>query len=254
MIKFFRHIRKKLLSENKFSKYFIYALGEILLVVIGILIALQINNWNQQEQTKEKELKYLSLIKKEMEGNLQSIQLEKGFLLEFLGSLSQLLDVYAKPDTTITNKELSEILVPILSRDMDFYFKTGTLNEVIATGNLKNITNDSIRTILSSISGNLERLRAQETRVNTYISKGSSFLEKHGSVKQIVFDIGINKEYGIPDSPEEISNLSLLKSDEFENVMVYCSLTGGSLNKEYYTVFEDEIHTLIALINKELER
>jgi len=48
MIKFFRKIRQNLLSEGKTGKYFKYAIGEIILVVIGILIALQINNWNQQ--------------------------------------------------------------------------------------------------------------------------------------------------------------------------------------------------------------
>ncbi|MDC6391119.1 DUF6090 family protein [Maribacter sp. PR1] len=47
MIKFFRSIRQKMLTENKFSKYLLYAIGEIVLVVIGILIALQINNWNE---------------------------------------------------------------------------------------------------------------------------------------------------------------------------------------------------------------
>ena len=58
MIKFFRRIRQQLLTENRFSKYFLYALGEIFLVVIGILIALQINNWNQykKERAKEKEV------------------------------------------------------------------------------------------------------------------------------------------------------------------------------------------------------
>ena len=50
MIKFFRKIRQKLLSENKFSKYLIYAIGEIILVVIGILIALQFNNYNEQRK------------------------------------------------------------------------------------------------------------------------------------------------------------------------------------------------------------
>lgn len=50
MIKFFRHIRQPLLSENKFSKYLLYAIGEIVLVVIGIPIALQINNWNEQRK------------------------------------------------------------------------------------------------------------------------------------------------------------------------------------------------------------
>ena len=48
MIRFFRKIRIKLLPENKLAKYFIYALGEVLITVIGIMIAIQINNWNQQ--------------------------------------------------------------------------------------------------------------------------------------------------------------------------------------------------------------
>jgi len=47
MIKFFRHIRQKLVKENKFSKYALYAIGEIILVVVGILIALSINNTNE---------------------------------------------------------------------------------------------------------------------------------------------------------------------------------------------------------------
>ena len=60
MIKFFRKIRQKLLSENKFSKYLIYAIGEILLVVIGILIALQINNWNEHRKESNLELEMLN--------------------------------------------------------------------------------------------------------------------------------------------------------------------------------------------------
>jgi hypothetical protein len=54
MIKFFRKIRQRLLTENKFSKYLIYAIGEIVLVVIGILIALSINNWNEHKKTESK--------------------------------------------------------------------------------------------------------------------------------------------------------------------------------------------------------
>ena len=62
MIKFFRKIRQQLLNENlsagqagKFSKYLIYAIGDIVLVVIGILIALQINNWNEDNIKFRKE-------------------------------------------------------------------------------------------------------------------------------------------------------------------------------------------------------
>jgi len=56
MIKFFRKIRKKMLIENKFSKYLLYAIGEIVLVVIGILIALQINNWNAKQKIEKEEI------------------------------------------------------------------------------------------------------------------------------------------------------------------------------------------------------
>ena len=56
MIKFFRKTRQKLLQENRFSKYMLYAIGEIILVVIGILIALQVNNWN--EERKETSLEF----------------------------------------------------------------------------------------------------------------------------------------------------------------------------------------------------
>jgi len=46
MLRFFRTLRQRLLTENKFSRYLLYAVGEILLVMIGILLALQVNNWN----------------------------------------------------------------------------------------------------------------------------------------------------------------------------------------------------------------
>lgn len=57
MIKFFRHIRQNVIMENKTSKYFKYAIGEIVLVVIGILIALQINTWNEGRKARANEVK-----------------------------------------------------------------------------------------------------------------------------------------------------------------------------------------------------
>ena len=69
MIKFFRKIRQNLLMENKTGKYFKYAIGEIILVVIGILIALQINNWNESRKEKKQELKQLKALKLEFEKN-----------------------------------------------------------------------------------------------------------------------------------------------------------------------------------------
>ena len=71
MIKFFRKIRHNLLSENKTGKYFKYAIGEIILVVIGILIALQINNWNQDRINDKKEVETLKALKNDVKTNYE---------------------------------------------------------------------------------------------------------------------------------------------------------------------------------------
>jgi uncharacterized membrane protein YgaE (UPF0421/DUF939 family) len=67
MIKFFRKIRQKLLQENNIGRYLKYAIGEILLVVIGILIALQVNNWNEQRKDKIKSYSYLLRLNEDLD-------------------------------------------------------------------------------------------------------------------------------------------------------------------------------------------
>lgn len=73
MIKLFRKIRQKLLSESKFSKYLLYAIGEIILVVIGILIALQINTWNENNKRKKKEQVLLHELKDNLKSDLRDL-------------------------------------------------------------------------------------------------------------------------------------------------------------------------------------
>lgn len=77
MIKFFRKIRQNLLMENKTGKYFKYAIGEIVLVVIGILIALQINNWNEQVKKDKKIATVFETVKKDL---LSDINEANGFI------------------------------------------------------------------------------------------------------------------------------------------------------------------------------
>tara|TARA_R110002073_G_scaffold108336_3_gene243419 strand:+ start:87084 stop:87839 length:756 start_codon:yes stop_codon:yes gene_type:complete len=74
MIKFFRHIRKSLLMENKTSKYFKYAIGEIVLVVIGILIALQINNANDTRKEKKVLHQYLAKISNNLDKDIKNLK------------------------------------------------------------------------------------------------------------------------------------------------------------------------------------
>lgn len=74
MIKFFRQIRYKLMEQNKISRYLKYAMGEIILVVFGILIALTINNWNERRQTRQAELNYAASIKNDLKSDQENIQ------------------------------------------------------------------------------------------------------------------------------------------------------------------------------------
>lgn len=73
MIKFFRKIRKNLLVENKTKKYIQYAIGEIILVVIGILIALQVNNWNEESLLNQKATTFLKNLKNDLENDYQQV-------------------------------------------------------------------------------------------------------------------------------------------------------------------------------------
>ena len=70
MIKFFRHIRKSLLMENKTGKYLKYAIGEIILVMIGILLALQVNNWNEKRLAKKQVYGYLINLTEDLKSDI----------------------------------------------------------------------------------------------------------------------------------------------------------------------------------------
>lgn len=74
MFKFFRSIRRRLLQNAKFSKYLIYAIGEIALVMVGILLALQVNNWNERQNRKKIEISTLSEMRENLENDLRDIR------------------------------------------------------------------------------------------------------------------------------------------------------------------------------------
>ena len=97
MIKLFRTIRQNLLNEGKTSRYLKYAIGEIILVVIGILIALQINNWNIKRLNLEKETKYL----KEINNNfLHYSKKPKACLSNFINQAFSFSSSGCRPSTT----------------------------------------------------------------------------------------------------------------------------------------------------------
>ena len=92
MIKFFRKIRQQLLTENKFSKYLLYAIGEIILVVIGILIALQINNWNENKKSSEFEKEMFTQILDNLKQDKQTLKKIKTNFNKAITSSNKILE------------------------------------------------------------------------------------------------------------------------------------------------------------------
>ena len=80
MLAFFRKIRKSIIESGSARKYLLYAIGEILLVVIGILIALQINNWNEWKKDRVREKEILSDLAETFELNIESLEEDIAFL------------------------------------------------------------------------------------------------------------------------------------------------------------------------------
>ena len=147
MIKFFRHIRHQLLSENKpaspagrFSKYLLYAIGEIVLVVVGILMALQINNWNEQRKDNSTAKIYYDQI-------LQDFSKD----LIFIENLSFHLDSNMVRYTTYKQKQqqsalsIEESLHYIGNLNWytsDVQFQTNTINTLQSSGDIKLIPSE----------------------------------------------------------------------------------------------------------------
>ncbi|MFT5762099.1 MAG: hypothetical protein ACI8WA_001223 [Polaribacter sp.] len=158
MIKFFRKIRQNLLMENKTGKYFKYAIGEIVLVVIGILIALQINNWNTEriQNIESREIAKRLLL----ETNQNKVFLKSGIdtadktlhaLLQFLKMTG---NNYKEKSITKTDSLIYQIIPsPRLN------LNTSVLEQAISMGRLAHIKSDSLRNLIYELPSAISKIK-----------------------------------------------------------------------------------------------
>ncbi|WP_224490958.1 DUF6090 family protein [Robertkochia flava] len=135
MIKFFRKIRLGLLTENKFSKYLIYVIGEIILVVIGILIALQINNANEISKQEQKVKNYKNTLITELKADLIRLNQLDTLCHKKQEDINNYLSIFKKPD-----KEIGEVIHEMdkVNYYGDFFQSIAyTIDDIINTGNLE---------------------------------------------------------------------------------------------------------------------
>ena len=141
MIKFFRKIRQRLLAENKFSKYLIYAMGEILLVMIGILLAFQVDSWNDQRKRDVLKIAILKELKQNLKVDIVDIDENISQHEQSLKSSQIILSVieYDLPKNDSLNNHFSNIiLVPM-------FLPTKTAYENLKLTGATILNNDSLR-------------------------------------------------------------------------------------------------------------
>ena len=147
MIKFFRHIRQSLIMENKTGKYFKYAIGEIALVVVGILIALQINNWNENRIDSQKEVASLLSLKSELEFSLQELKSDYNATNSFHNSALKVQN-YIREKPQISDSMYRDFY---LSYQISTFFPKTSTYETFKNGNLELIKSDSLKILITDI-------------------------------------------------------------------------------------------------------
>ncbi len=258
MIKFFRRIRQRLVSENRFYKYLLYAIGEIILVVIGILLALQINNWNQQRIEDKKEIELLIDLKDEFENNL--IELEESININKIVTQSciDLTNIIRSNSLSKQSGVVDKLLVAIGNFN-SFDAKTGISSEIVNSGKLSILKNETLRIQLNNWLTNI--IDSEEDilfRSDNYTINLMPFLMKrfplaNGELtKKLPFDRNNKLQTYQEKSPFE-ADLNQKDLMEFENQIWH-----HKHNQDYVVINElnlkDFVLTTINMIEKELNK
>jgi len=234
MIKFFRNIRKRLVAESKFSKYLLYAIGEIILVVIGILIALQINNWNENRKLENSKEKLMFALKQEFKVN-------KNVLEQYLKGLhnnnAQL--------NQVVNFSAGAVALPIDSLRIyasNLYYPTTlsmlttVLDESISAGKFEMLS-DSLKQKLSLLK---DYTKSREAVSKNFEEKISS---NNDEFNEIFFNLSAIPE--VPkvfyvQQPIAMHPDFIISDDEFVN-LIKSSETYSQLTQIYLASTTDEI-------------
>jgi len=213
MIKFFRKIRYDLMDKNKTGKYLKYAIGEIILVVIGILIALQINNWNEKRLEVNQEKITLSNLNEEFQDNLRDLDSINAKLSNTIGTMEDLFAMFNKEESQFASKTLDSIISKTLTsptwKPSEF-----VLNDLKNSGGLSKLRNKELKKLLfqwTRYYNEMKEMAMQTEKTSIDIVK---FLKTHGSLRNVDASAA---NFMYERSKLNIDNLSLLQNPQFEN-------------------------------------
>jgi len=250
MIKFFRKIRYDLMEKNKTGKYFKYAIGEIILVVIGILIALQINNWNEEKKDRKIEKDYVISLIEDLEIDITKLSatIESFEKKEF--QIDTVLRMYSKlagpyNDTLWRN-------LPAVIHFRDFIYTDRTMQQLESSGGMRFIINKD------ALNGIINYDLTVKQLLESYIPDLSFYYYNSNQMWFEVMDIEDHETDLKKMSLEEMEKGNknyLLKNDKatlgkFNNIIRNFKSV-GTLVKEKEIEILKKAESLIALLQKE---
>jgi Family of unknown function (DUF6090) len=262
MLRIFRNIRQKLAAENKVMAYLRYAIGEILLVVIGILIALQVNNWNENRKERLIEIKYLKNLKHDLQSDSTDLVYYKNIRVGQANAARELIELAKTKNVSDVFK--LDSLYTTVALWWEFVPNNNTFEELRSSGNLKLLRNDSIKNLLLDLNKENEDLvssrnhmrREYENYLYDQKNKQVNFLDVNDPerIKNIIDWYYPNKE-SVKKNTEKIKEqYRLLFNDTlFINGL---ALTAGNLLwliKDDYNKMQEIVNKLIKLIDQDLE-
>jgi len=240
-----------MLTENKFSKYILYAIGEIALVMIGILLALQVNNWNENRKIRTTEQQYLLALKEEFNFNKEELKnVIHRNKLNFDYALI-ILDNTGPENPKITDKNFGELLTKSFSYETQFDPSQGVLDEIVNSGKLVFLSNQELKFALTSWSGQLKRVKLQELELLTMRSRTIEMVRNKANLRKVLAHVLEKK--GIKQTKFKQGNLHLLKSVAFEGHITGFVTMSQSLNNYSYHKLVEEIDKILLLIDNEIK-
>ena len=239
MIKFFRSIRQQLLTENRFNKYLLYALGEIFLVVIGILIALQINNWNEDRKLLIEEQATIASLKLEFQKNLVDLDSNINSIQSILNSCEVLLE-HTGPnyiDGTLKNVDSLISMTPRMAVwDPSLY----TLSNIKNSGKLSSLSNNDLKVLLIEWETFYANLLDWG---DFYVSRGDKYFD-YLIENSLAKNLNSKNTIGQSKSKFDGTNEQLLRILSFENNLTNkASLNGFMLN--FYIEAKERLKAII---------
>ncbi len=249
MTKIFRKIRQSSLSEGKTRAYLKYAIGEIILVVIGILIALQINNWNQNKYLKKDELKILKSIQESIKINTIEFNQVLNAQIRRNESLREVIFI------DVSDQKLSSLdsLITVNVKNHTFYPSTGIYNSMINSGKIELISNDSLKNKISKLYDRVKDYQESEEEVTAYTKEHLEkyFINNYNINPEVLAKI--RKRTEKEKNRDYISYVKIFNSQEVRNMYILL------LNKMSDVItkgenLKSEYHNLITNLKNEIEK